>query len=192
MKKILFGFVVAIMSAGVAHAFCPVCTVGVAAGLEGARILGVSDLITGLWAGGLMLSLAAWTESYMRKHGINNPVLILFNYVMNLWYPLKTLQLQAGSVLGKLLMVSVFPDLALIYVLPLGHPTLRFNATTLWGVDQFLLGVVVGSLTFLAAGKWYEYIKAHNGGHAWFPFQKVVWPLGALIIVTLIFWAILN
>ena len=168
MKKILFGFVVAIMSAGVAHAFCPVCTVGVAAGLEGARILGVSDLITGLWAGGLMLSLAAWTESYMRKHGINNPVLILFNYVV------------------------YYGILALIYVLPLGHPTLRFNATTLWGVDQFLLGVVVGSLTFLAAGKWYEYIKAHNGGHAWFPFQKVVWPLGALIIVTLIFWAILN
>jgi len=168
MKKILFGFIAAIMSAGVAHAFCPVCTVGVAAGLEGARILGVSDLITGLWAGGLMLSLAAWTESYMRRHGINNPILILFNYVV------------------------YYGILALIYVLPVGHPTLRFNATTLWGVDQFLLGVVVGSLTFLAAGKWYEHIKAHNGGHAWFPFQKVVWPLGALIIVTLIFWAILN
>ncbi len=168
MKKILFGFISAIMASGAAFAFCPVCTVGVAAGLEGARILGVSDVITGLWAGGLMLSLAAWTESYMRRHGINNPVLILLNYVV------------------------YYGILALIYVLPVGHPTLRFNATTMWGVDQFLLGVVIGSLVFLAAGKWYENIKARNGGHAWFPFQKVVWPLGALIIVTLIFWAILN
>ena len=36
--------------------------------------------------------------------------------VMNLWYPLQTLQFQAGGVLSKLLLVSVFPDLALIFV----------------------------------------------------------------------------
>ena len=168
MKKILFGFITAIMASSVAYAFCPVCTVAVGAGLEGARILGVADVITGLWAGGLMLSLAAWTESYMRKHGITNPVLILLNYIV------------------------YYGILMLIYVLPVGHPTLIFNATTMWGVDQFLLGVVVGSLTFWVAGKWYENIKTRNGGHAWFPFQKVVWPLGALIIVTLIFWMILD
>lgn len=171
MKKSLvsiFGFISALFVAGAAHAFCPVCTVAVGAGLEGARILGVSDVITGLWAGGLMLSLAAWTENYMRAHGIRNPFLILLNYVV------------------------YYGILALIYVLPVGNPTLRFNATTLWGVDQFLLGVVIGSLVFLAAGKWYERIKARNGGHAWFPFQKVVWPLGALLIVTLIFLLILD
>ena len=167
MNKILIGFIMAIMTGAAANAFCPVCTVGVAAGLEGARILGVSDVITGLWAGGLMLSLAAWTEGYMRRHGITNPILILLNYIV------------------------YYGILALIYVLPIGHPTLRFNATTIWGVDQFLLGVVVGSLVFLLAGKWYEHIKAKNGGHAWFPFQKVVWPLGALIIATLVFWMIL-
>ena len=30
--------------------------------------------------------------------------------VMNLWYPLQTLQFEAGGVLSKLLFVSVFPD----------------------------------------------------------------------------------
>lgn len=168
MNKLIFGIIMAVLSGGMAHAFCPVCTVAVGAGLEGARILGVSDVITGLWAGGLMLSLAAWTENYMLAHGITNRFLILLNYVV------------------------YYAILGLIYILPVGHPTLRFNAATMWGVDQFLLGVIVGSATFLLAGKWYEYIKSHNGGHAWFPFQKVVWPLGALIIVTLIFWAILN
>ncbi|MBR2285950.1 MAG: hypothetical protein IJ866_00600 [Alphaproteobacteria bacterium] len=171
MKKglsCLFGFLSAVFMAGAAHAFCPVCTVAVGAGLEGARVLGVDDVITGLWAGGLMLSLSAWTANYMATHGIKNRFLYLLNYVV--YYGL----------------------LALIYVLPVGNPTLRFNATTLWGVDSFLLGVIVGSIVFWLAGKWYQNIKAKNGGHAWFPFQKVVWPLGALLIVTLIFWFIIK
>lgn len=166
MKKLSF-VLLSMAIVGTANAFCPVCTVAVGAGLEGARILGVADVITGLWAGGLMLSLAAWTASYMHKRGIRNRIIYILNYAI--YYGL----------------------LALIYFLPAGHPTLRFNATMLWGVDQFLLGVVVGSLVFLFAGKWYERIKANNGGHAWFPFQKVVWPLGALAITTLLFWAIL-
>lgn len=171
MKKLLlgsFGFLSAIMMAGVAHAFCPVCTVAVGAGLEGARILGVDDVITGIWAGGLMLSLSAWTANYMHKRGITNKLLFLLNYVF--YYGL----------------------LALVYVLPVGNPTLRFNATTLWGVDQFLLGIVVGSVVFWLAAKWYEKIKANNGGHAWFPFQKVVWPFGALLITTVVFWFIVK
>lgn len=171
MKKILsyiFSFLSAVFMAGTAHAFCPVCTVAVGAGLEGARVLGVDDVITGLWAGGLMLSLAAWTENYMADHGIKNKFLYLLNYVV--YYGL----------------------LALIYVLPVGHPTLRFNATTMWGIDSFLLGVIVGSVVFWSAGKWYQKIKAKNGGHAWFPFQKVVWPVGALLIVTFVFWLIIK
>jgi len=167
MKKlsvILFGVLAFI---GVADAFCPVCTVAVGAGLEGARVLGVSDVITGLWAGGLMLSLAAWTADYMRRHGVRNRLMLVLNYIV--YYGL----------------------LALVYFIPSGHPTLRFGATTMWGIDQFLLGAIVGSSVFWAAGKWYEKIKAKNGGHAWFPFQKVVWPLGALAITTLVFWAII-
>lgn len=171
MKKILshlMVFLPVFLMAGVANAFCPVCTVAVGAGLEGARVLGVDDVITGLWAGGLMLSLAAWTANYMAAHGVKNRFLYLLNYVV--YYGL----------------------LALVYVLPVGNPTLRFNATTLWGIDSFLVGVVVGSITFWLAGKWYQNIKAKNGGHAWFPFQKVVWPLGALLIVTVIFWFIIK
>lgn len=171
MKKLLsglFGFVAATLVVGMANAFCPVCTVAVGAGLEGLRILGVSDVITGLWAGGLMLSLAAWTATYLHDHGVRG----WFWYVLNY--------------------VTYFGLLALIYVLPAGNPTLRFNATTIWGIDQFLLGIIIGAATFWLAGKWYENIKAKNGGHAWFPFQKVVWPVGALAIVTLVFWFIVK
>lgn len=167
MNKLLFAIMV-LCFATAANAFCPVCTVAVGAGLEGARVLGVADIITGLWAGGLMLSLAAWTANYMYAHGVRSRLAYLLNYI------------------------AYYGLLALIYFLPVGHPTLKFNATTMWGVDQFLLGAIIGSLVFLLAGKWYERIKARNGGHAWFPFQKVVWPLGALAITTLVFWAILE
>ena len=149
MKKFILAMM-AVFAATAANAFCPVCTVAVGAGLEGARILGVADVITGLWAGGLILSLAAWTSNYMRAHGVKRRIWYLLNYVV--YYGL----------------------LALIYFLPAGNPMLKFNATTMWGTDQFLLGTIVGSLVFWCAGKWYERIKTRNGGHAWFPFQKVV------------------
>ena len=168
MKNIFLGLLASVVVFGTANAFCPVCTVAVGAGLEGARVLGVSDVITGLWAGGLMFSLAAWTSNYMYNHGVRIRIAYLLNYVI--YYGL----------------------LALIYFLPVGHPTLRFGATTMWGIDQFLLGTIVGSLVFWLGGKWYERIKARNGGHAWFPFQKVVWPIGAMAIATLVFWAIIE
>lgn len=59
--------------------------------------------------------------------------------VMNLWYPLQTLQFQAGGVLSKLLFVSVFPDLALIFV---------FYTTDTWRLAK---GVLCGALPYILA-----------------------------------------
>ena len=51
-----------------------------------------------------------------------------------------------------------------------------------------VLGIVIGSLVFIGATLWYDNIKKKNNGHAWFPFQKVVWPVGALLIFSFIFY----
>ena len=59
--------------------------------------------------------------------------------VMNLWYPLKTLQFQAGGVLSKLLLVSVFPNLELIFV---------FYTTDTWKLSK---GLLVGSMPYILA-----------------------------------------
>lgn len=59
--------------------------------------------------------------------------------VMNLWYPLQTLQFQAGGVLRKLLLVSVFPDLALIFV---------FYTTDTWRLAK---GVLCGAMPYILA-----------------------------------------
>lgn len=152
----------------VANAVCPVCTVAVGAGLEGARLLGVDDVITGIWAGGLTLSLAGWTANYMRSHGVSRPI----------WYVLN--------------FVAYYAILALVYFIPLNNPIVLFNDRCMWGIDQFLLGIVIGSIVFFVMELWYSTIKKNNGGHALFPFQKVVMPFGGLLITTLIFWAIIK
>ena len=156
------------MVVGDALAVCPVCTVAVGAGLEGARLLGVEDVITGVWAGGLTLSIAAWTANWMHKHGVKRL----------LWYVLN-------FVLYYMLLMGV-------YFVPGEHPIVKFNEKCMWGIDQFLLGVITGTVVFFAMQKWYQKIKAQNGGHAKYPFQKVVMPFCGLLIVTLVFWAIIR
>ena len=168
MSKILLSAFVCAMFLGDALAVCPVCTVAVGAGLEGARLLGVEDVITGIWAGGLTLSIAAWTANWMRRRGVKN----VFWYVLNF--------------------VVYYALLASVYFLPVGRPFVVFNDKCMWGIDQFLLGAIVGTVVFWAMQKWYIKIKAATGCHAQFPIQKVVMPFGGLLITTLIFWAIIN
>ena len=153
---------------GDALAVCPVCTVAVGAGLEGARLLGVEDVITGIWAGGLTLSIAAWTANWMHKHNVKNAFWYVLNFVV--YYAL----------------------LAGVYFVPAGNPIVKFNDNCIWGIDQFLLGAVVGTVVFFGMQKWYQKIKAANGGHAKYPFQKVVMPFTGLLIATLIFWAMIR
>ena len=142
------------------YSVCPVCTVAVGAGLEGARLLGVDDVITGIWAGGLTLSLFFWTVSFLKKKGVKN----LFFQI----------------ILPFLIMYSM---LFLVYLLP----GVKFGQLTLWGIDKFLLGSIVGTISFYFGARLYIKIKRENGGHAKFAFQKVFIPLSFLFCSTIIF-----
>lgn len=73
--------------------------------------------------------------------GLLIPAIFALTYidVMNLWYPLKTLQFEAGGVMSKLLLVSVFPDLALIFV---------FYTTDTWRLSK---GILVGAMPYILA-----------------------------------------
>ena len=167
MKKILsvmfFPIIAAIMFVPMAMAVCPVCTVAVGAGLEGMRLLGVDDVITGIWAGALTLSIFLWTVGWLKKRGVKNAFL------------------QIG-----LPFIIYYGLLAAVYALP----GVEFGATTLWGIDKFLLGIIVGTIAFYLGARWYVRIKRKNGGHAQFAFQKVVVPLSFLVVVTIVFWLI--
>lgn len=147
-----------------AVAVCPVCTVAVGAGLEGARLLGVDDVITGIWAGGLTLSLFFWTAGWLKKHGVHSAF----------WQIVVPF-------------VGYYALLGMVYFMP----GITFGANTLWGIDRFMLGTIVGTVAFWLGARWYVKIKRENGGHAKFAFQKVVVPLSFLMVATAIFAAII-
>lgn len=155
----------ALMLVPMAHAVCPVCTVAVGAGLEGMRLLGVDDVITGIWAGGLTLSLFFWTAGWLKRHGVTN-----------IWLQIIVPFVGYYALLGAL------------YFIP---GVLQYRAETLWGMDKFLLGTIVGTVAFYMGARWYIRLKRENGGHAKFPFQKVVVPLSFLMVATAIFAAII-
>ncbi len=146
-----------------AHAICPVCTVAVGMGVGLSRWLGIDDTLSGIWIGGLIVSLTLWTDDWLER---------------------KNFKISGRS-------FAVFAAYVLLVVVPLywlgiaGHP---FNR--LWGMDKLMLGMLFGGTAFALAALAYDALKRRNGGRAWFPFQKVVMPVGALAILSAAFYFI--
>lgn len=166
MKKYLLvlpAFLGSLLVTKNALAVCPVCTIAVGAGLGFSRSLGVDDSIAGLWIGGLTVSMIVWTISWFVKKNIN--------------FKFRT----AITIIGYYLLVVV----PLYFMGMMANPMDMFSGGP---VDKIFLGVIVGSFGFWFGASWYKDMKEKNGGHAYFPFQKVVMPIAPLIIMTAIFY----
>jgi hypothetical protein len=132
--------------------------VGVGVGLS--RYLGIDDLISGAWIGGLVMSLTIWTINWLNKRNIR----FLFR---------------------KILVLIIF---YLLVLLPLflsgmiGHPYNKFL-----GIDKLVFGILSGSFIFLASFFFHNFLKNKNRGKSFFPFQRVVIPISFLLFLSLIF-----
>ncbi len=164
-KKLLFiALPLSVFFALPARAICPVCVVAVGAGLGLSEYLGIDDTIAGVWIGGLIVAMIAWTINWFNKknwqfgHKDLRDILVTIIYYAAVIWPLLSKNL-------------------------IGHP-----GNKLFGIDKLALGMALGSCGFLGATLWYNDLKKKNNGHAYFPFQKVAWPLGALLILSLIFY----
>lgn len=171
MKKtslsIIIGFISAVLLPYAAQAMCPVCTIAAAGGVELSRYLGIDDIITGLWIGGLTVSFILWTEDYLDKKNIR----------------------FKGRIFANVLFYLFLVIVPLYYMKVIGQSN---NALQFLGIDKLAFGAVVGAVSFWFGGSWYEYIKEKNGGHAWFPFQKVIMPITPLILMSFIFYFIIK
>ena len=143
------------------QAVCPVCTMAVGVGVGLSRWLKIDDTITGLWIGGLIISLILWTINWLRR---------------------KKRHFQGDALIISILCYA-FVIIPLHYTDIMGQP-----ANKIFGLDKLLFGLGIGSIIFLGGTMLYNYFKKLNKNQAYFPFQKVVMPVFPLIILTIIFY----
>lgn len=145
------------------YAVCPVCAVAVGFGVGLSRWLGIDDLITGLWVGGLIVSLIAWTIVWLNKINIR-------------FY-------------GRKILVSLF--YYAITILPLYKLNIMgLSDNKILNIDKLLLGTLLGSVLFTSATVYSNYLKKLNFGKSYFMGQKILLPIGTLLICSIIFYIV--
>ncbi len=145
-----------------ANPACAVCTVAVAASLEVARYFGVDDSVVGVWAGALLALLGYW---------------------MIVWFDKKNWHFAGRDF--WLIVLSV----AMIGFMYVGR--MEYRPEPLLGflyLDPFLFSVIAGAAVLILSNRFYQWMKAKNGGHAHFPFEKVAVPVLALTALSVYFY----
>jgi hypothetical protein len=143
------------------YAVCPVCTLAVGAGLVLAEKYGIDNTISGVWIGGFTISLIMWTLNWLHSRK----------------YQFKGMEMATAVLYFALVPLPLYlKDM-------IGHPAL-----ILWGMDKLILGMVFGGLGFIAAVSAYESAKKKNGGRPHFPYEKIAFPVGFLLILSLGFY----
>lgn len=146
-----------------ARAQCPLCTIAVGLGVGLSRWLGIDDLISGAWIGGLITSMVLWFLNWLKKRGIQ----------------------------FKFLWLIVFAFSYSIFIIPLyltgimGHPLNKFL-----GIDRLLFGIIFGALAFIISFLLHNFLRKKNQGKVYFPFQKVVIPILFLLLASFILYLI--
>lgn len=145
------------------QAVCPMCTVAVGAGLGVSRWLGIDDVITGLWIGGLATSSGMWFSVWISERGVKSSIL----------------RFLAGLLFHFLLVPT-------LYLLQIAGDPLN----TLWGIDKIILGLILGAAAFYLSVITDRQIKAANDGKVLIYYQKVILPMLYLSVLSFIFYLI--
>ena len=144
-----------------ANPACAVCTIAVGASLEIARRMGVDDSVVGIWAGAF---------------------LALAGYWLILWFDKKKWRFPGRNIL---LMAISLSTIGLMYLTDMAY---KPSAILVFYLDPFLFSTLLGAFAFVYSSKFYQWMKAKNGGHAHFPFEKVALPVLALLVLSVLFY----
>lgn len=151
-------------------AVCPVCTVAVGTGVGLSRYFGIDDTISGLWIGGLIVSIITWTENWLEKKNVRFKGRIFLSALV--YYAAIIIPLYLSGIIG--------------------HPQNTLICFCGLNIDKILFGIITGSVAFWFGVSWHFYLKEKNKGRAHFPFQKVIIPVATLIILSLIFYFLIK
>lgn len=140
-----------------AYAQCPVCIVTVGGGMLIAKKLGIDDLLVSVWISALNTAIAFYLAPKIKYKFLNNP-----------W------------ILSILLFATT-----LIYFQSTGE--LWHVKNQLLGIDKIVFGQTIGMLAMFVGNFIYGFTKYRNDGKAIFPYSKVIFPVGLVLIITAIF-----
>jgi hypothetical protein len=140
-----------------ASAQCPVCIVTVGGGMYLAKKLGIDDLLISIWISALNVAITFWMAPKIKIKFIKNP------YILSV------------LMMGLTLFYFQFTD-------QIGGITNR-----VLGIDKIVLGQFVGLLTMYLGNYLYSFTKKRNNNKTIFPYAKVVFPVGLVIVITLLF-----
>lgn len=144
-----------------ANPACAVCTVAVGASLEIARSYGVDDAVVGVWSGAMLVILGYWALKWFDKKGWN---------------------FKGRDFVVLAVSVSM---IGFMYVSELVYTP---QIIGIFYLDGFLFSTLIGALVMVYSSEFYQWMKKRNGGHAHFPFEKVVVPVIALCLASAWFY----
>jgi hypothetical protein len=75
-------------------------------------------------------------------------------------------------------------------LVPLVYNIVPWRADEYLGIDAFLVSMAAGALAFEVSQRIYQRMKARHGGHAHFPFEKVVMAIAFTAAASAIFYFI--
>lgn len=146
------------------YAQCPVCIVTVGGGMLIAKKLGVDDLLVSIWISALNTAISFWLASQFSLK-IKN---LKFKIFSNPWF-------LSFIMLGLTLFYFQFTN-------QIGHASNR-----LLGIDKIIFGQSLGLIAMFIGNFIYGFTKYKNNGKTIFPYAKVVFPVGFVLITTFIF-----
>ena len=141
---------------------CPVCIVTVGGGMLLADRLGIDDFLVSLWISGLNVAISFWLAPKIKNRFFGNPIILSF-----LMYGLT---------------LSYF-----IFTQQTGSPV-----NTILGLDKIIFGQTLGLFIWFLGIFVDRYSRKLHGGKILFPYQKVVFPVGILTLLTVLFKIIFN
>ncbi|MBO7243854.1 MAG: hypothetical protein J6V53_01040 [Alphaproteobacteria bacterium] len=140
---------------------CPVCMVTVGASLYLAEKSGLDKCVIGVWSGALLAIFGYFLIRYFNKKNWN--------------FKGRDFSLMALSV----------GSIGFLYLGDLPYEPVIIGCLY---IDSFLLSNILGALVFIVGINFYAWMKEKNGGHAHFPFEKVVVPVLFTGILSTVFY----
>ena len=143
---------------------CPVCIVTVGGGMLIAKKLGIDDLLVSIWISALNTAISFWLASEFKLKIKNSKLKILSNP----WF-------LSFVMLAFTLFYFQFTD------------QIGSSGNQLLGIDKIVFGQILGLLAMFIGNFIYGFTKYKNGSKTLFPYAKVVFPVGLILITTLVF-----